>query len=46
MRFKIGFENDDKKKLFKLWNEIIESNVWSEGKFTNMFEEKWSNYHK
>ena len=42
MKFKIGFDQSDKKKLFECWDEIIRNNVWSEGKFTREFEEKWS----
>ena len=45
MKFKIGFEKEDKKKLFEYWNEILENNAWSEGKFTNKFEENWSIYN-
>ncbi len=46
MRFTIGFEREDKKKLHSLWDEIIESHKWSESKFTQMFEEKWSAYNE
>ena len=45
MKFTIGFEKDDIKKLHEMWNEIFESNKWSESKFTQLFEEKWSNYN-
>ena len=45
MDFKIGFEIEDKKKLFEYWNEILENNVWTEGKFTKKFEEDWSIYN-
>ena len=45
MKFKIGFEPEDKKELFKHWNEILENNIWSEGKFTKNLEEKWSEYN-
>lgn len=44
MKFKIGFEKEDSKKLHTYWDMIIEKQQWSEGNFTNMFEEKWSNY--
>lgn len=46
MKFAIAFENDDAKKLHQYWDEIILNNQWSEGKFTQMFEEKWSNHNK
>lgn len=45
MKFTIGFEKEDTKKLHKMWDEIIESHKWTEGKFTQMFEEKWSAYN-
>lgn len=45
MRFTIGFERGDIKKLHQCWDEIIESQQWSEGKFTKTFEEKWSLYN-
>lgn len=46
MRFTIGFEREDKKKLHCLWDEIIESHKWTESKFSKMFEEKWSAYNE
>ncbi|MBF0483557.1 MAG: aminotransferase class I/II-fold pyridoxal phosphate-dependent enzyme [Candidatus Omnitrophica bacterium] len=45
MRFTIGFDLDDKKKVFECWDEIITTHKWSEGKYTEQFEEKWSRYH-
>ena len=42
MNFRINFEISDKKKLFKYWDDIIENNVWSAGKYTKIFEKKWS----
>jgi len=42
MKFTIGFEKKDLNKLHDYWNEIIDSNKWTEGKFTKTFEEKWS----
>lgn len=45
MKFTIGFEKEDKKKLQEFWDEIIQSQRWSEGKFTEIFEEKWSEYN-
>jgi len=45
MKFKIGFEKEDTKKLHEFWDEIIQSERWSEGKFTKMFEEKWAEYN-
>lgn len=45
MLFKIGFEKEDLEELYQYWDEIIESQQWTEGKFTEMFEEKWSEYN-
>lgn len=45
MKFTIGFEKGDLKTLHKYWDEIVESHKWTEGKFTSLFEEKWSRYN-
>ena len=45
MRFTIGFEKKDTKKLHRYWDEIIDKQQWSEGYFTKTFEEKWSEYN-
>jgi len=44
MNFTIGFDRQDEKKLQGYWSEILENQKWSDGKFTNLFEEKWSKY--
>ena len=46
MKFTIGFEKEDKNKLFSYFEEIIQKERWSEGKFTEMFEEKWKRYNQ
>ncbi|MBP7506971.1 MAG: DegT/DnrJ/EryC1/StrS family aminotransferase [Prolixibacteraceae bacterium] len=46
MKFTIGFEKEDLKKLHNYWDEIVLTNQWTEGKFTKMFEEKWSEYNQ
>src|SRR5437764_15327552 len=46
MKFTIGFEKEDTEKLYKYWGKIIDSQQWSEGKFTKLFEEKWSDYNR
>lgn len=46
MRFTIGFEKEDAKILHQYWDEIIASQQWTEGKFTKLFEEKWSEYNQ
>ena len=45
MRFTIGFEKEDIGRFHQMWDEIIRAHKWSEGKFTQMFEEKWSRYN-
>ena len=45
MRFTIGFDKRDLAILHKHWDKIIESQQWTEGYFTNQFEEKWSEYN-
>jgi len=42
MKFTIGFDTADTKTLHQYWDEIIANQQWSEGKFTKMFEERWS----
>ncbi|MCJ7565524.1 MAG: DegT/DnrJ/EryC1/StrS family aminotransferase [Candidatus Aminicenantes bacterium] len=42
MRFRIGFDPDDRKKVHDYWDEIFTTQQWTEGKFTAMFEEKWA----
>ncbi len=45
MKFKINFDTRDKKKLFEYWDDILTNNVWSAGKYSQLFEEKWSLYN-
>ncbi len=45
MKFKIGFEDQDRKLLHEYWEKILDTNNWSEGQFTQLFEEKWAEYH-
>lgn len=45
MKFKINFDKRDKKNLYKYWDDILENNVWSHGKYTKLFEDKWSDYN-
>lgn len=42
----IPFEEEYRKKFYKLENEIFESNFWSEGKMLRTFEEKFGEYTK
>ena len=45
MKFTIGFEREDKNKIFNSFEEILETQKWSEGKFTQAFEEKWGKWN-
>src|SRR2546427_12646325 len=40
--FAIGFDPRDKKRVFEYWDEIFSNQRWTEGRFTRLFEEKWS----
>ena len=46
MNFKIGFESEDTKKLHQMWDDIIYNQKWSEGKYTQLFEDKWTEREK
>lgn len=46
MNFTIGFEREDVTKLHAYWDEIITTQQWSEGKFTRLFEERWSHHNQ
>jgi perosamine synthetase len=41
-RFAIGFDRRDRERLHALWDEIIDSEQWSEGAMTGRFEEAWA----
>ena len=45
MRFTIGFDKDDIPQLHAYWDQIFASQRWSEGDFTQSFEEKWSRHN-
>lgn len=45
MKFTVGFEKKDTRKLHTFWDEIIQSHQWTEGKYTKMFEEKWGEHN-
>ncbi len=46
MKFTIGFEKEDGRKLHDYIDEIIASGKWTEARFTKLFEEKWSEYNR
>lgn len=41
-RFTIGFDRRDRARLHTMWDEIITSQRWSEGPFTERFETAWA----
>jgi perosamine synthetase len=45
MNFTIGFDKRDLPKIHEYFDKIIASNKWTEGYFTEMFEQKWSEYN-
>lgn len=46
MKFTIGFDLDDRKKVHAAWDEIFATQQWTEGRFTTLFEEKWSSWNR
>ena len=46
MKFSIGFDKRDLPKLNDYWNDIIDRQQWSEGIYTQLFEEKWAEYNE
>jgi perosamine synthetase len=40
-KFAIGFDERDRARLHELWDSIIDSNQWSEGRLIKAFEEAW-----
>jgi perosamine synthetase len=45
MNFSIGFDKRDLPKVHDAFDKIVESNKWTEGYYTELFESKWSEYH-
>jgi perosamine synthetase len=41
-RFAIGFDQRDRVRLHALWEQVFESQQWSEGELTKGFESAWS----
>ena len=44
-RFAIGFDPRDRARLHALWDEVIDSQQWSEGALTRRFEAAWAERH-
>lgn len=45
-QFAIGFDHRDRGKLHQMWDQIFDSNRWSEGPFTEQFEEAWEQWNR
>jgi perosamine synthetase len=41
-KFAIGFDPRDRQRLHVLWDEVIDSQQWSQGEMTQRFEAAWS----
>jgi dTDP-4-amino-4,6-dideoxygalactose transaminase len=41
-RFAIGFDPRDRPRLHALWDEVIDSQQWSQGEMTRRFEAAWA----
>ena len=44
-RFAIGFDPRDRARLHRLWDEVIDSQRWSEGPMTERFESAWESWN-
>jgi dTDP-4-amino-4,6-dideoxygalactose transaminase len=44
-RFAIGFDERDRARLHALWDDVLDSQQWTEGAFTRRFEESWGERH-
>jgi dTDP-4-amino-4,6-dideoxygalactose transaminase len=40
--FRIGFDERDRERLHELWDEVLDSQRWSEGPVVERFESAWS----
>jgi len=45
MSFNIGFDMRDRPRLHQMWDEIIDTNRWSVGPFTEKFETAWAKWN-
>src|SRR3979409_59380 len=45
-RFAIGFDPRDRSRLHDLWDEVIDSQQWSDGEMTRRFEAAWSAWNQ
>jgi dTDP-4-amino-4,6-dideoxygalactose transaminase len=45
LNFSIGFDRRDLPRLHSMWDSIVASERWSEGPFTEQFEQLWSGWN-
>jgi perosamine synthetase len=45
-RFAIGFDQRDRRRLHELWDQILDTNRWSEGELTERFEQAWGAWNE
>ncbi|MGB7588015.1 MAG: DegT/DnrJ/EryC1/StrS family aminotransferase [Solirubrobacterales bacterium] len=41
----MGFDHRDRHRLFELWDEVLDSEQWSEGRMLAAFEQAWSEWN-
>jgi dTDP-4-amino-4,6-dideoxygalactose transaminase len=44
-RFAIGFDPRDRRRLHALWDEVLDSQVWSQGAMVARFEAAWAEWN-
>jgi perosamine synthetase len=44
--FAIGFDPRDRGRLHELWDEVLDSDRWTEGEFVERFEDVWSAWNR
>ena len=43
--FAIGFDERDRERLHSLWDQVLDSQRWSEGELTSRFEAAWADWN-
>ena len=46
MNFSIGFDKRDLPKIHEAFDKIVASNKWTEGYYTELFENNWSEWNE
>jgi len=44
-KFSIGFNHEDRILLSEMWDEILDTNQWAEGKYNKEFEALWTKWN-